>query len=220
MPEQFSPERAHGAMARSSEAGAPGRRRSRGFWKGGAARWALVGAWLFVALAAHAQAPLGVRPPLPDTLRLYGIHLALRVDVPELGPPADARVVTLDEAVALALARNPDRLSSAIEAERAANDATRRNAGYYPDVDFNTRLAGSRTGAAATTGADGTVRRNPGATALTSDISLGYTLFDGNRRAATYRRLRAEGRRAAFTADGDAEFLVRDVTRRLPQRRP
>ena len=162
-------------------------------------------------LPASAQVRPDSLPPLPDTLRLYGADLPVRLDVPELAPPPDARLVTLEEAVRLALARNPDRLISALEAERAANDATRHNAGYYPDVDFNSRLGGNRSGPATTTGSDGTVRRNMGSTSLSSDVTLGYTVFDGNRRAATYRRLRAERTRAVYDADADAEALVRDV---------
>ena len=195
------------------------RRRTPGAWRDDARR-AGRGARRAVALlvglstvsAAWAQripARPDSLPPLPDTLRLYGGALPVRAALPSFGVPAGAAVLTVEEAVALALDRNPDRRGSVAEAERAANDVTRGNAGYLPTLDASADYAAS-AGATALGGADN-ARRTRSASAVGADLTLGYTVFDGGRRGATYRRLRAEADRAALFADADAEALVRDV---------
>lgn len=116
---------------------------------------------------------------------------------------------------ALALVRNPDRAVSLLEGLRAANDVTRGNAGFLPTVDASAAVAGSRSGGfgggADSTGGGGAFGGARTSTALDVGLALGYTLYDGGLRAATYRQLQAEARRLAFLADADAEALVLDV---------
>ena len=182
-----------------------------------------------LALAASAQ-PVPLRqdslPPLPDSLRLYGGTVPTQIALPTFAPPPDALRLTLEQAVDLALVRNPDRAVSALEGVRAANDVTLGNAGYLPTLDASAGLAGSRSdvlfgsggggggGGADTTGTvgGGGGLRGAESTVLDAALALGYTVYDGGRRAATLRRLRAEARRFALLADADAEQLALDVT--------
>lgn len=178
---------------------------------------------LLLTAAASAQ-PTSLRqdsiPPLPDSLRLYGATLPTQPALPEFPPPAGALRLTLDQAVDLALARNPDRAVSALEGLRAANDVTLGNAGYLPTLDASAELAGSRSdvlfrsggGSDSTGGFMFGGIQNFGSTSLDGALALGYTVYDGGRRAATLRRLRAEARRFALLADADAEQLALDVT--------
>ena len=173
---------------------------------------------LALAGAAGAQTP-SLRqdsiPPLPDSLRLYGGTLPTRLALPAFEAPPGALRLSLAEAIDLALARNPDRQISALDAAVAANDATRENAGYLPTLDATAGVAGSRSGALFGGGggsdSTGAGRVDRGSTVLDAGLSAGYTIYDGGRRAATLRRLRAEARRAALLADADAEQLALDV---------
>ena len=188
-------------------------------------RWQFAGrAWaatcalaLLLATAASAQ-PTSLRqdsiPPLPDSLRLYGGTLPTRPNLPTFETPPEALRLSLDEAIAVALARSPDQAISTLEAARARNDVTRGNAGFLPTLDASAGLAGSRSGAflagTDSTGAStGSVRTS---TALDATLALGYTLYDGGLREATYRRLQADARRLRLVADADAELLALDVS--------
>ncbi len=178
--------------------------------------------WLCLALAAslagsaHAQERTGLRqdsiPPLPDSLRLYGGTLPTRVPLPSFEAPPTALRLTLAQAIDLALVRNPDQAVSVLEGVRAANDVTLGNAGYLPTLDASAGLGGSRSGGfgggSDSTGSGG---RSSASTALDASVALGYTLYDGGRREATLRRLRAQARRFALLADADAEALALDV---------
>ena len=185
-------------------------------------RWPLSRAAVALAAlacgAAHAQERPPLRPdslpPLPDSLRLYGGTLPTQPPLPDFDAPADAVRLTLEEAVEIALVRNPDQAVSALEAARAAGDVTLGNAGYLPTLDASAGFGGSRSGGfggadSAGVGGFGGAR---GSTALDVGLGLGYTVYDGGRRAATLRRLRAEARRFALLADADAEALALDVT--------
>ena len=172
---------------------------------------------LGLAVGAHAQ-PTSLQqdsiPPLPDSLRLYGGTLATRPPLPTFSVPDGALRLTLDEAIAVAVARNPGQAISALEADRARNDVTRGNAGFLPTLDASAGLAGSRSGAffsrSDSTGAStGSVRSS---TVLDAALGLGVTLSDGGLREATYRRLQADARRLALLADADAEALALDVS--------
>jgi outer membrane protein TolC len=173
-------------------------------------------AFLLVVLgwahAAHAQRP-SLRqdslPPLPDSLRLYRETLPTRAALPRFEAPADAIRLTLAEAVELALVRNPDRAASALDALRAATNATRGNAGFLPTLDASAGLLGSRGGTLFASDSAGTGRAS---TALDASLALGYTVYDGGLRDATYRRLQADALRLARLADADAEALALDVT--------
>ena len=178
-----------------------------------------------LAVAASAQ-PASLRqdsiPPLPDSLRLYGGTVPTQIALPTFAPPPDALRLTLEQAVDLALVRNPDRAVSALEGLRAANDVTLGNAGYLPTLDASAGLAGSRSdvlfggggggGGSDSTGTGGGRGGGSRSTVLDAALGLGYTVYDGGRRAATLRRLRAEARRLALLADADAEQLALDVT--------
>lgn len=179
----------------------------------GRSRWAPILTALLLATAAHAQ-PVSLRqdsiPPLPDSLRFYGGTFPSRPDLPAFAPSPGALRLTLDEAVAVALARNPDQAVSALEAARARNDVTRGNAGYLPTLDASAGLVGSRSGGFGRPDSSGGGAR--ASTVLDVALGLGYTLFDGGLREATYRRLQADARRLALLADADAEALALDVS--------
>ena len=167
--------------------------------------------------AASAQVP-SLRPdsipPLPDSLRLYGGTLPTQPALPAFAAPPGAVRLTLDEAVALALLQNPDQAVSVLEGARAANDVTLGNAGYLPTLDATAGVSGSRGSAFGGGGVDSAGVGGVGArtsTVLDAGLTLGYTLYDGGLRAATYRRLQAEARRLALLADADAEALALDV---------
>lgn len=164
--------------------------------------------------AASAQVRPSLRqdsiPPLPDSLRLYGATLPTRPDLPSFEAPDRTLRLTLEEAVSIALAQNPDQAVSALEARRAQNDVTRGNAGFLPTVDASAGLVGSRSGSFfGSDSVGGSVRTS---TALDAALGLGYTLYDGGLREATYRRLQADARRLRLLADADAEALALDVT--------
>ena len=182
------------------------------------ARAALAAILLVASGAASAQVP-SLRPdsipPLPDSLRLYGGTLPTQPPLPAFAAPPGAVRLTLDEAVAVALLQNPDQAVSVLEGARAANDVTLGNAGYLPTLDATAGVSGSRGGGFGGGGVDslggGGVDGTRSVTALDAGLTLGYTLYDGGLRAATYRRLQAEARRFALLADADAEALALDV---------
>ncbi len=179
-------------------------------------------ATLLVALAVPAAAQ-SVRPdslpPLPPTIRLYGESLPTGADLPTFDAP-DAIALTLDEAVALALDRNPGQRVSGLEAIRALTDATPGNAGYGVSLDATASVGGQRsdvfgrgggTRDTSATGGVGAILAGGGArqsTTASAGLTLGTVLLDGGGRAAALRRLRLDARRAAFTTDADAEALT------------
>ena len=177
-------------------------------------RW-IAGLVLLGCAAAAGAQDRGLRqdsiPPLPDSLRLYGGTLPTRLDLPLFAPPEDAVPLSLDEAVFIALGQNPDLAVSVLEAARAANDVTLGNAGYLPTLDADAQVGGSRRGGF-DGGTDSTGGNVAASTSLSGAVTLGYTVWDGGRRAATLRRLEAESRRFDLLADADAEALALDVT--------
>ena len=153
-------------------------------------------------------------PALPDSLRLYGVTQSVRPTLPSFAPPPDAVRLTLDEAVRVAIARNPQQAIAALEALRAEAVATPGAAGFLPTVTLGTRLSGSENatfgggGTQDSTQTGGSGGTGGGGTLLSADVQVGYTLYDGGRRAATLRLLEAEARRLALVADADAEALA------------
>lgn len=170
---------------------------------------------LLGAAAARAQETPSLRqdsiPPLPDSLRLYGDTLPTQPDLPILESTGAPLPLTLEEAVAIALTRNPDAAVSALEAVRAQNDVTRGNAGYLPTLDASAGVVGSRGGSFGG-GSDSTGGGARTSTAVDAALGLGYTVYDGGLREATYRRLQADARRLELLAAADAEALALDVT--------
>jgi len=160
--------------------------------------------------SAAVEDPFAALPPLPDSLALYGDTLAVGFDLPSAAPPPGALALSLEEAVRLALAESPGLGIAALEAQRAANDATRANAGYYPTLDATGQLAGS--GNLALAGGDDAPGASSGLTSATADVTLGYTVFDGGRRGATLERLRTEAARLGLSAEAEAEALAFAVT--------
>ncbi len=149
-------------------------------------------------------------PPLPDTIRLYGDTLTVRTEPPDLAPPPGALLLSLEEAIRVALAQSPALAIDVAEAERARNDATRGNAGFLPTLDATAGLGGTRSGGGI--GGDSTGAGVRASTSATGDVTLGYTVFDGFRRDATLRRLEAEATQFFLTADAQAEVLAFSVT--------
>ena len=169
------------------------------------------------------SARLDSLPPLPATLVLYGDTLRIDPPAPVLAPPPGAVRLSLDEAVAVALRQDPGLGISLLEAERAENDVTLGNAGFLPTLDAEAGVTGSRSSINAATfdggGSDSTGSGGGGRgssvrkiTQTSAGVTAGYTVFDGGRRRATLRRLRAEALRAALDADADAEALAYAVT--------
>ncbi len=158
---------------------------------------------LCAAPTARAQVvdapPADSLPPLPDSLRLYGGAFATGAALPFFAAPDDAVALTLGEAVRIALEQNPDPAIAALEARRAALDATPAAAGYAPTLDASAGIAGSRSDDSRSA-----VRAFSGAEA---GLTLGYTLFDATR-APTLARLRAEARRFGVLARAQAEALA------------
>jgi outer membrane protein len=103
-------------------------------------------------------------------------------------------LLSLDEAVRLALEGNPQIRIASNEAAVAANNHTLGNAGYLPSLNL-TALQSRRPGIAGADGGGGDVG--------TVDLgtTLGYTVFDGFRRGAAYRRLGVVGEQAVIGAD-------------------
>ncbi len=177
-----------------------------------------------LSLIATGAAAQSVRPdslpPLPPTIHLYGEDLPTGADLPALDAPG-AVALTLDEAVALALARNPGQRVSALEAIRAQTDVTPGNAGYGVSLDATASAGGQRSDTFFGRGGrrDSTSTGNAGgfggtrtSTTVSTGLTLGTVLLDGGGRAAALRRLRLEARRAAFTTDADAEALALATT--------
>lgn len=155
------------------------------------------------ATAQEVPTPTDSLPPLPDSLRLYGATLPTGANLPPFDAPADAQPLSLDEAVRLALARSPGLAASALEAERAANDAVPGNAGYLPTLDATGSVIGTR--------ADDAGAAVRASTVAGAELGAGYTLFDASR-SATLRRLQADARRFRLLAEADAEALAYAVT--------
>ena len=124
--------------------------------------------------------------------------------------PSGARRFTLQDAIAVGLAQNPDAAIALLEAKRAINDVTLGNAGYLPTLDANAGLSGSRTGGfgLGVAGGGGDTRT---VTVADASVSLACTIYDGGRRVAAYQRLKADARRLELLADADAEALVLEV---------
>lgn len=158
--------------------------------------------------------PFGALPPLPDSLAIYGDTLAVGFVIPDGAPPPGAPQLSLSEAVRLALAQNPGFGAVLLEAERAANDVTLGNAGYLPMVDANASLSGSRSSGGRTGGfaGDSLVSSVSAFTSAGADVTVGYTIFDGFRRDAVYRRLQLEAEQFALSAEAQAEALAFAVT--------
>ena len=98
--------------------------------------------------------------------------------------------LTVEQAVATALANNYDILLSRNDSVLAANDYAYANFAFYPRLNANTGYNLS-TNASKQVLADQTKRERNGikSTALTASLNLNWTLFDGLKMFATKKRL-------------------------------
>lgn len=135
-------------------------------------------------------------------LRLILLLILLAAAVPAAAQPAAdtlGPLLTLDEAVALALERNAQIRLARLDAAVAENDASLGNAGLLPGLGVSARQ-----------------NARPGSDldrSSTVDVSadLSYTLFAGLGRLARYERLQTLREREAVAAEGTAEAVVADV---------
>jgi outer membrane protein len=110
-------------------------------------------------------------------------------------------LLTPAEAVRLTLSDNPQVRIARNTAAQAANNHTVGNAGFLPSLS----LAAQQSRRPAPAGGAG------GPETLDLSTTLGYTLFDGFRRGAVYRRLGLLEEQAEFGADRVAENTVGGV---------
>lgn len=131
---------------------------------------------------------------------------SLLLAAPVAAQPADT-LLTVEEAIEAALARNYAIRIARNEARIAGNNYARGAAGYLPRVGLSAQQSGSGL---LSVGADAPAGLG-GANQFQADATASVRVFDGGVRAATYARLEAladVGRRAAL---GIAEGTLADV---------
>ncbi len=114
-------------------------------------------------------------------------------------PQHEGPLLTVEEAVRMALEANPGILAARSEVRIAQNNYTRGNAGYLPSVGASARQARSNGG--------------PSDGALNYDVAVGagIPVFDGFRRSAAYRRLGAQVEQAGLQAQQYTEGTLADL---------
>ncbi len=126
-------------------------------------------------------------------MKIYSLFLVFLVAISRIGMSQEiGDELTLDEAIEIALEYNFDIRIAKNNSEISANNATRGNAGFAPDVslagNYNYTLSDSRSEFASP-------QQEPidvsGAESVTwgGGINLSYNIYSGNQRVATYRKL-------------------------------
>ncbi len=124
--------------------------------------------------------------------------------IPATGPAFAADLLTFNEAVRIALQRNPAIAVARNNAEIAGNNTGAGNAGLLPRVD----LAGSST----YTGTDPQTGPDTGITRTSAQIAASYTIFDGMANLLRYRRLASESRLGELEARRQIESILVTVS--------
>jgi outer membrane protein len=117
---------------------------------------------------------------------------------------ASSPLLTLDEAVWLAIESNPQILIARNEALVATNNHRLGNAGFLPSLSLTAQQS-RRAGMGGVDGGGG------GVGTLDMGTTLGFTVFDGFRRNATYRRLGVLEERAELGADRVTENMLASI---------
>ncbi|MFO7914179.1 MAG: TolC family protein [Candidatus Krumholzibacteriales bacterium] len=118
--------------------------------------------------------------------------------------PAE-RVLTFEEAVALAMKRNPGIAAARNDAEIAGNNASIGNAGLLPRLDFR--------GSANYTGSDPPSGPETETSITSAQLSASYTLFNGLGNIYGYRQLRTEEKINRLSAREQIENIIIQVSR-------
>jgi outer membrane protein TolC len=119
------------------------------------------------------------------------------------GDAAARELLTFEEAVAIALRRNPRIEVARNSAEIAGNSASIGNADLLPRVDL--------TGAATFQSTDPSTGPASDLTTTSAELSASYTLFDGLGNIFRYKRLASEGRQGRLEARDQIESTLLSV---------
>lgn len=117
---------------------------------------------------------------------------------------AAQELLTFEEAVAIALRRNPRIAVARNTAAIAQNNAHIGNAGLLPRVDLS--------GSATYSGTDPASGPESDLTMTSAGLSASYTLFDGLGNVFRYKRLVSEGRQGELDARGQIESALLSVS--------
>jgi len=142
-----------------------------------------------------------------DLLRVSSLLLMLLLPVAEArGKDPSAPQLSLGEAIALALEKNPDILVARNEERIARNNVHIGNAGLLPKIDLVSKAA---------------YAKNPGSsppsalesTTSIAQIQASYTLFNGFGNIYTFRKLKTAGELGSLQARNDIEQVIIDVSK-------
>lgn len=127
--------------------------------------------------------------------------------LPKSGSPAvSAPLLSLQDAIALALEKNPDIQVARNEERIAKNNVHVGNAGLLPKIDFVSK---------------GSYAENPGSslpasaesTTSTAQVQVSYTLFNGFGNIYTFRKLKSAGELGTLQARNNIEQIIIDVSK-------
>jgi len=127
--------------------------------------------------------------------------------LPKSGSPAvSAPPLSLEDAIALALEKNPDIQVARNEERIAKNNVHVGNAGLLPKIDFVSK---------------GSYAENPGSslpssaesTTSTAQVQVSYTLFNGFGNIYTFRKLKSAGELGTLQARNNIEQIIIDVSK-------
>ncbi|NTV21727.1 MAG: TolC family protein [Chlorobium limicola] len=127
--------------------------------------------------------------------------------LPKSGSPAvSAPPLSLEDAIALALEKNPDIQVARNEERIAKNNVHVGNAGLLPKIDFVSK---------------GSYAENPGSslpssaesTTSTAQVQASYTLFNGFGNIYTFRKLKSAGELGTLQARNNIEQIIIDVSK-------
>lgn len=127
--------------------------------------------------------------------------------LPKSGSPAvSAPPLSLEDAIALALEKNPDIQVARNEERIARNNVHVGNAGLLPKIDFVSK---------------GSYAENPGSslpasvesTTSTAQVQASYTLFNGFGNIYTFRKLKSAGELGTLQARNNIEQIIIDVSK-------
>ncbi|MEZ4701468.1 MAG: TolC family protein [Rhodothermales bacterium] len=140
------------------------------------------------------------------------IYLTLLVGLMLAAPAGAQDVLTLREAIDLAMQKNYDIQIARNEIEIASNDATLGNAGFLPVSDLN--LSAGRTVANTKQSflSGQTTERNGALTQRqAAGVGFSWTVFDGFGRYRAYDRLKTVLSEEEYRADNTTELILTDV---------
>jgi outer membrane protein len=130
--------------------------------------------------------------------------------------PTEVQTLQLDEIIAMALKQNYDIAIAKNTTKVAVNNATKGQAGYYPNVNLNGNANYSNNNTTLTFAGGIPPAEVNGAqnTSLGANIGFNYILFDGFGRVNTYYNLMTNSKLNQVQAQVVAENLVLDIVNR------